>query len=146
MVSPIIFDAVQQLISRSPHEKMERLVENLTPTKEAPGTGIIAWGEDPNLAVKHDTCCENHETTERTATGAPCFDGFTLQGQREQRVLDFAGVQQLLQYTSAARANEDLAPFLASNKSTPLLLRGPVRALGTLRCSTLRKDCPDWLW
>lgn len=80
MVSPIIFDAVQQLISRSPHEKMERLVENLTPTKE---------------------------------------------GQREQRVLDFAGVQQLLQYTSAARANEDLAPFLASNKSTPLLLRGP---------------------
>lgn len=79
MVSPIIFDAVQRLISRSPHEKMERVVENLTPTKEG-----------------------------------------------QQCVLDFAGVQQLLQYTSAARANEDLAPFLAAtSKYTPLLLRGP---------------------
>jgi len=41
-------------------------------------------------------------------------------------MLDFASVQQMLQYTSAAQATDDLTPFLSeSQKSPPLLLRGP---------------------
>jgi len=69
--------------------------------------------------------CENHEAISLR---------LSVFSQGQQCVLDFAGVQQLLQYTSAARANEDLAPFLAAtSKYTPLLLRGPVRASGVSR-------------
>ncbi len=49
--------------------------------------------------------------------------------QGQPAMLDFASVQQMLQYTSAAQATDDLTPFLSeSQKSPPLLLRGPVPA------------------
>lgn len=50
---------------------------------------------------------------------------WTAQGRKQ--LFDFPKIQQLLQYTSAARVNEDLAPFLAASQTNaPLLLRGPV--------------------
>ena len=126
MISSVISTAVEKLISRSPEKKLEEVSKNMSKDQEVPGIQLgfahlkeklskqdVKWLYSVFFCAKFDFSVQRHR----------------LVHQGQPAMLDFASVQQMLQYTSAAQATDDLTPFLSeSQKSPPLLLRGPVPA------------------
>lgn len=122
MISSVISTAVEKLISRSPQKKLEEVSKKMSKDQEVPGIQLGLAHLKEKLSkqdVKCFFCAKFNFSVQRHR---PVDQG-------QPAMLDFASVQQMLQYTSAAQATDDLTPFLSeSQKSPPLLLRGPVPA------------------